>query len=481
MTQPMTISPRYQQLLPVLVDQVYRSVLCRPADTNGLRNYVRLIINGNIDLARLVDIAHDSVEYQTLIAPAVEEVRAAYRLLFDRQPTRAETYDHVQSFRGSCDTDDEAISLLSNAGAARPRLQIRPLKIEMDITNQCNIRCLMCPFSDPEVGGRKRRDLNSETFMRWADEMFSWVASLGLMFGTEPTLNPNLLSFVRTAKEYRIPKVYFSTNAMKLTPALSAGLIDAGLDEMNVSLDGASKETFERIRRGAKWNTVINNLKSLRDQKAALKRSTPRLHMSFVMMRSNIHELPHFVELAAEFGAVVLYLTHLVAYDVLGTSGELLGTNSEECDRYLDQAMMVARQHGIHVVAPRIRQSRVDMELARASAEQRDPSHLADMERARDAHGLPKRFANDEAYSCCPFPWHFIAIEPDGSVSPCGWWHAGPPMGNLHTQSFQEIWTGEPMRTLRSQLTSRKLGTNCSRCPAAGMGGADSSESFVSR
>ena len=139
------------------------------------------------------------------------------------------------------------------------------------------------------------------------------------MFGTEPTLNPNLLSFVRIAKEYRVPNVYFSTNAMKLTPALSGALIEASLDEFNVSLDSASKVTFERIRRGAKWDTVVRNLKSLRDQKAALKVSRPRLHLSFVLMRSNIQELPQFVELAAELGAVVVYITHLVAYDTLGT------------------------------------------------------------------------------------------------------------------------------------------------------------------
>ena len=129
----------------------------------------------------------------------------------------------------------------------------------------------MCPFSDPAIGGRKRKDLSKETFLRWADEMFSWASAVGLLFGTEPTLNPNLVSFVRTAKEFRVPKVYFSTNAMKLTPALAGALIEAGLDELNVSFDAGTKVTFERIRRGAKWNTVVGNLKSLRDQKAARK------------------------------------------------------------------------------------------------------------------------------------------------------------------------------------------------------------------
>ncbi len=315
-------SSRFEQLLPTLlptlVDQTYRAVLCRPVDADGLRRYVHLLTHRKIDLRGLVDVVYESPEYLTVIGPATEQVRSAYRFLFEREPTQTEIYNHVQAFRGTCGSDDEAISAFQAGGTARARLGIRPIKIEMDITNQCNIRCIMCPFSDPAIGGRKRSDLGKETFLRWADEMFSWAAQVGLMFGTEPTLNPNLVFFVRIAKEYRVPNVYFSTNAMKLTPALTGELIEAGLDEFNVSLDAGTKATFERIRRGAKWDIVVGNLKSLRDQKAARKLSRPRLHLSFVMMRSNIQELPQFVELAAELGASVVYCTHLVSYRWIG-------------------------------------------------------------------------------------------------------------------------------------------------------------------
>lgn len=311
--------------------------------------------------------------------------------------------------------------------------------------------------------------------------MFSWANYVGLMFGTEPTLNANLVSFVQIAKAYGVPNVYFSTNAMKLTPALSAALIDAGLDEFNVSLDAGSKENFERIRRKAKWDTVIGNLRSFKEQKAARRLTAPRLHMSFVLMRSNIHELPDFVDIAAELGAVVVYFTHLVSYDSLGTANDLLGADLGDYQTYMDKALMRAKQHGIHAVPPRSLQPRIEFAFPPGYGQPSGATHLAPAEMAREAHGLPKRFARDEAESCCPFPWHFLAVEPDGAVLPCGWWHAGPPLGNLHTQSFAEIWQGEPRRALRRQLISRELGTNCSRCPAAGMGASDSCASFQSR
>jgi MoaA/NifB/PqqE/SkfB family radical SAM enzyme len=427
-------------LLPTIIDQVYRNALCRPADADALSQYGRLLLSSGIGLRGFVDDVYQSQEFLTIVQPATEKIREAYTLLFERQPTRSEIYNHVQAFRETCRDDGEAIALLGPGGGANARFGIRPIKIEMDITNQCNIRCVMCPFSDPAVGGRKRRDLDAATFQRWANEMFSWAAQVGLMFGTEPTLNRNLLTFVKIAKAHRVPNVYFSTNGMKLTPELTACLIGAGLDEINVSLDAGTKDTFQRIRRGAKWDVVIANLRSLRDQKALQSLQKPRLHMSFVMMRSNIQELPQFVELAAELGAVVIYCTHLVAYDVLGTSPESLGSDMHDYAQYIDRAGALARQHGIHLVLPRTRQTRIDVIPPDAPSQGRRPSHLADMDQVREAHGLARRFARDEAGSCCPFPWHFIAIEPDGSVSPCGWWHAGPPMGNVHTQSFQEIW-----------------------------------------
>lgn len=468
-------------LLPILIDHVHRTVLCRPADPAELDRYVHLLTSGEINLGGMVNSIYECTEYRTLVGPVIEEIRSAYGLLFEREPTAVEIYNHAQAFRSTCSGDDEAASLLLLKGAARSRLAIRPLKIEMDITNQCNIRCIMCSFSDTSIGNRKRSDLPKEVFSRWADEMFAWAQHVGLLFGAEPTLNPNLLDFVKISKEYRVPNVYFSTNAMKLTPKLTAGLLEAGLDEINVSLDAGTKETFERIRRGAKWDTVIGNLKALRDQKAALKLHRPRLHMSFVLMKSNVQELPQFVEIAAEMGAEVLYFSHMVSFDRLGLMNESLGEHLDDYKIHVDRSLALARQHGINVVLPRTRQVGVNFTAPFASSEEHHSNHLAQVDQARKSHGLPRRFAQDEAGSCCPFPWHFLGIDPQGSVFPCGWWHTGPPLGNLHTQSFQEVWSGEPRRTLREQLTGRHLGANCARCPAAGMGSADSAASYQPR
>ena len=78
--------------LPTVVDQVFRSVLCRPADTDGLSRYVDFLASGKIDLAGLIDASYKCREYLMVVGPAIEEVRTAYRLLFEREPTQPEIY-----------------------------------------------------------------------------------------------------------------------------------------------------------------------------------------------------------------------------------------------------------------------------------------------------------------------------------------------------------------------------------------------------
>jgi hypothetical protein len=58
-----------------LVDQVYRTVLCRPADTDELSHHTHLLTSGKTDLASLINLAHKFPEYLMVVRPATEEVR----------------------------------------------------------------------------------------------------------------------------------------------------------------------------------------------------------------------------------------------------------------------------------------------------------------------------------------------------------------------------------------------------------------------
>jgi MoaA/NifB/PqqE/SkfB family radical SAM enzyme len=92
---------------------------------------------------------------------------------------------------------------------------------------------------------------------------------------------------------------------MWLAPELAQQLVDAGQDWISFSVDAASADLYERIRRGARFGKVTEQIAALRDLKARQRKTTPRMMMVFVMMRGeqqNYHELPDYLNLAHELG-----------------------------------------------------------------------------------------------------------------------------------------------------------------------------------
>nr|MDQ3024687.1 hypothetical protein [bacterium] len=72
------------------------------------------------------------------------------------------------------------------SGNFRHHLGIRPLMLEMDIVNQCNLRCVMCHFSSPEFSKKKKQEMSLENFRRITEQVFPLCARLSLSISTEP-------------------------------------------------------------------------------------------------------------------------------------------------------------------------------------------------------------------------------------------------------------------------------------------------------
>ena len=125
------------------------------------------------------------------------------------------------------------------------------------------------------------------------------VAFMGL---GEPLLHPRFLDMVRHAKERGL-RAEVTTNALLLSPELAAGLLSAGLDQLVVSIDGATAETFSRVRPGASLKRVVENVRKLHDLRGPYYGPSLRIGLEFVAMRSNVAELPGLNRLAAQLGA----------------------------------------------------------------------------------------------------------------------------------------------------------------------------------
>jgi MoaA/NifB/PqqE/SkfB family radical SAM enzyme len=152
-----------------------------------------------------------------------------------------------------------------------------PSLVRIETTNACNARCTICPH----------RSLK-RPIARMDDAMFGQIvdecAAAGCRqvhlhnFG-EPLLDKSLEDRVAYAKQRGIGKVKIFSNGALLDERRAAGLIDAGLDEIKVSFDGATREEFEVIRVPLKFDVVVENIRRLVELRNE-RRSPMKIHVA---------------------------------------------------------------------------------------------------------------------------------------------------------------------------------------------------------
>lgn len=143
---------------------------------------------------------------------------------------------------------------------------------------------------------RKTGIMEWEVFKKIVDE----CAELGIEhlsmhnFG-EPLLDKTFSEKVKYAKTKKIKRVSTNTNGSLLTEKVSANLVESELDELYISLDGATKETFELIRKGLKYDDVEKNVLKLIEIKKQKKVSKPLVIVDFVEFDKNQSEKKMFL------------------------------------------------------------------------------------------------------------------------------------------------------------------------------------------
>ena len=130
---------------------------------------------------------------------------------------------------------------------------------------------------------------------------FGEAEEVDLTGGGEPLLHPRLEEMVRQAKSAGCV-AGFSTNATLLFPDRAEGFLEAGLDWIAYSIDGATPATYEKIRVGASFEKVMKNIAGVQQLKERRKSKKPKTMLFFVMMKENVHELPAMVKLAKSMG-----------------------------------------------------------------------------------------------------------------------------------------------------------------------------------
>lgn len=171
-----------------------------------------------------------------------------------------------------------------------------PKYFEVETINACNAKCKMCTITDwNKQDSVIMSDFLFDKFVNEVSGYSHWIETVSLNKHGEPTLDKKLAEKVRMLKRASIKKITFATNGQLLKPVLVEALLDAGLDDIMISLDGITKETFEAVRVRLNYDVVLRNtleLVRLRDQ----RKSNMTIRVRMVLMEENRHEFEEWLD-----------------------------------------------------------------------------------------------------------------------------------------------------------------------------------------
>jgi MoaA/NifB/PqqE/SkfB family radical SAM enzyme len=259
----------------------------------------------------------------------------------------------------------------------------------------------------------------------------------------EPLLNPQLFEMIAYLKCRGIT-VVFNSDAIGLTDKKRRRLVQSGLDELRISMDAATPDTFRAIRGVPMFDRVVENTSALVSHQRELGTVAPRVSLWFTIMKENVRELPDFIRLAGKIGAAQVNVQRLIYYGqgMAVPEQSLYGTLTALETQVLGEAAELCRELGISL---------------KASGDTTPEASLTPEERERPWAG-------------CQRPWNLSYVTANGNVLPCcisPWTakdYAGLILGNAFTQSIAEIWNGERYRRFRMQFESHEAPDPCRGC-----------------
>ncbi len=381
-----------------------------------------------------------------------------------------------------------SVTLDQEPDSVRLRRPVEQLaKVYVEPTSRCNLACRTCirnAWEEP-LG-----DMSEETFSRVLRGIEAVEPTPGVFFGGfgEPLAHPHILAMVKRVKALGVPKVEIITNGCLLTPEVSRGLIEAGLDTLWVSLDGIRPDSYSDVRLGALLPEVLGNLRIFKETRRDLQLAelsplererfetgirgvhdswrlpepTPELGVVFVAMKSNIGDLSELIAETYKLGARQFVVSNVVPYTEDLTS-EIL----------YDDSLGIAPLPTLWNDALRLPPMDVNNTTRAPLRSVIGGRHQATLVGA-DASGITRRCPFVEAGS--------LSITWDGGISPClPLMHSHDEflfhqrrtidrhaVGNVNARGLEDVWFDPEYVAFRRRVQSFDFAP-CLACGGCGM------------
>lgn len=321
------------------------------------------------------------------------------------------------------------------------RLISYPKLIHVELSTYCNLRCRMCSITRPS----RNRELAYMPLdiVRRLRPVLPFIRDCKLHGGGEPFLHPEIEPILEEFRRYGV-RLNTVTNATLIDDRI-ARLIGETFSTLTVSVDGATRETYEHIRVGSSFDKMRRGIELVN----RYRNPDFKLIIGVVIMKSNLHELPDLVRFAKEHGAQELQAAWMVPFpDLPWTHGENPILAPERANAWLAKTRAAGKALGLSIRIPD------DLPIAKPGANV-NPKHESCY---NDLHGTTRVEGH------CRLMYDRAMVLVDGRVKPCGQSETVDDMGSLVDQSFDEIWNGPAYQRLRRTFASGTLPETCRSC-----------------
>ena len=299
-----------------------------------------------------------------------------------------------------------------------------------------------------------------EVFERIAADMFPNAWRVALACAAEPMIHPQFREILAIAGRYGVPDLWFPTNLLALTDQTAKALIDANVRTVAASIDGMTKETYEKIRVPARWERLMTCLDTLERVKRDAKSRKPRLRIIFTWMKSNREDLRMLPEFAVAHGAKEIDVRFVSPTPGVDVTPQLL---SDEDPKQLNAELAATAHEAV----------KRGLRLASYPEFEKDAERSRNivtrlkrrMWRLRAGMDRPEffRYAWYQSLHGCAYPDRYYVIRPNGAVNPCIYWESDP-IGFYPADGLAQIAKGSPLQRIREGLRSGQPVGTCAGC-----------------
>ncbi len=324
----------------------------------------------------------------------------------------------------------------------------RPYRsIAIECTDRCNLLCVTCPRLSYDY---KPRDLTMEAFTKLVPALKNYD-NVDLTGWGEPMLHKQVYDMIRISHEQGCT-AGFITNATLLDDKRGRKLLEAEINWMFVSIDGADPGTFASIRVGGDLGKVINNVRhfvKLREEYRTPTYNGPFLSTTFTMSRANFEEVPEFVALASDVGFDQIHIKNQDVVSKMDDIEQILFPFSDDqpaipygkLESKFAQARLIAQEQGAQLLLPTFEYGTTNI----CNPMQQGGTYVA---------------ATGDVSPCVNLGHPTPRMMPDGSTIE----NSGLSFGNINEDSYETIWNAPEWEKFRDEFNNAIVPKACEGC-----------------